>query len=81
MLSAVMLVAKLVDALRLSPSYLLPAMVIPGLAYTRNVLQEIPYYSRGSGFSGSFLRIILVNFGLLQLIGDLLDPKNQFQMA
>ena len=43
--------------------------------YTRNGLQEIPYYSRGSGFFGSFWRIILVNFGLLQLIQDLLDPK------
>ena len=46
--------------------------------YTRNGLQKIPYYSRGSGFFGSFWEIILVNFGLLQLIGDLPDPKNGF---
>ena len=49
--------------------------------YTPNGLQEIPYYSRGSGFLGSFWDIILVNFGLLQLIEDLLDPKNRFWMA
>ena len=49
--------------------------------YTRNGLQEIPYYSRGSGFLGSFWEIILVNFGLLQLIQDLLDPKIRSWMA
>ena len=48
------------------------------LGYTRSGLQEIPYYSRGSGFFGSFLVIILVNFGLLQLIGDLVDPTILF---
>ena len=51
------------------------------LATPETCLQEIPYYSRGSGFFGSFLVIILVNFGLLQLIQDLLDPKIRSWMA
>ena len=57
-------------------------IVVEGCSkYTRNMLQEIPYCSRGSGFFGSFLVMILVNFGLLQLIQDLLDPKIRSWMA